>query len=556
MICTIVRDLAADEVSERSSPPTGITARRARPQPDHEAVRASWTIALDAVIVVALLLVAYLVRRDGLPRDGLWFDDSWVAAGAVRGTISNLMTVSSGQPGFSAGLMVWSRITDGDIRTLAYPAMVAGTIGPSAIYLALRRMGYATSIAGLLGAALVVSEIHILYSTRVKTYTTDVLLVLSLAVVLPRLARARWRWVGAAAWASVAIAVSAMSGFVLVATASTGIILFLHPKGDRVQRGVAVAVQAVGSLVLFEWARRSSNLASLEADEASTADGHIKFSANPIRYLSEIFDHLRRIATVYPGGSGRWLTPIVLAAFAGLVAAALSRRRRGEPLRARLLLLITLIGLAGAMAGKLPFGTTTSLRNPLSSGARLSLWLIPVMAVGLGVALHRVRALVERQAVLRWGFDLLVVGAAVVVLVAGYHRPIAYPFPGSASATEYVEASLRPGDVVLVANNGIFSFTVASKLPVTVVPTPDRQVGWYPRFADVRIQTVGVFGETPPSPAAIRAIVAGARRVMIYVAINGIGVGLNSFDAVLQSEGLRAGPVRNFDAAMVAIWQR
>lgn len=47
-------------------------------------------LVLDLGIAVALAVVACLYRRGGLPEDGLWFDDSWVAAGAIEGSLATL----------------------------------------------------------------------------------------------------------------------------------------------------------------------------------------------------------------------------------------------------------------------------------------------------------------------------------------------------------------------------------------------------------------------------------------------------------------------------------
>ncbi len=72
--------------------------------------------------------------------------------------------------------------------------MAAGVLGPALLYLALRYCGYERSIGVLLGAALAVAATDVVYSGRVKTYTIDILIVLALALIIPRLTRIRWRW--------------------------------------------------------------------------------------------------------------------------------------------------------------------------------------------------------------------------------------------------------------------------------------------------------------------------------------------------------------------------
>lgn len=208
---------------------------RARILPSH------W---FDLLAVSGLAVTAFVLRRDGLPHDGLFFDDSWVAAGAVKGSLANLWIVGSAHPGFTAALMASTSIAGSDFRALAYPALIAGTIGSPLLHLALRRFGYARSICVLMGAALVVARVHILYSGRVKGYTLDPLLVLGLVVLIPRLARMSWRWQTAIAWL-VGLTVSAtFSGFALVASAAAGVVLLLHPASDRTIRAGAISARA------------------------------------------------------------------------------------------------------------------------------------------------------------------------------------------------------------------------------------------------------------------------------------------------------------------------
>ena len=65
------------------------------------------------------------------------------------------------------------------------------------------------------------------------------------------------------------------------------------------------------------------------------------------------------------------------------------------------------------------------------------------MAVGVAAALQRVRPKPAYPA-LRIGFDVVLVGAAVWTIVVGYSDVLPYPFPGSESATEYVDADVGP----------------------------------------------------------------------------------------------------------------
>ena len=153
----------AEEPSERTSVRVPAVARR----------------AFDVIAVIALAVVAFQVRRAGLPGDGLWFDDSWVAAAAMRGNISQLMTIGTAHPAFTTLLMSVNALGNGGVKELGVPALLAGTAGPVLLYFALRSFHYERAVALVVSAALVVAPIHILYSGRVKPYTFDTLWVIA-----------------------------------------------------------------------------------------------------------------------------------------------------------------------------------------------------------------------------------------------------------------------------------------------------------------------------------------------------------------------------------------
>lgn len=152
----------------------------------------------DAVIVVVLAAVAFIVRRH-VPADGLFYDDAWQALGASKGSFAELITLGQTQPGFTASLMVWSRLFGTSTTSLVTPALIAGTLGPPALYLGLHWLGAARSIAFLAAAALS-TQVSITYSYHVKTYTFDVLIVLGLALAVHQLARQHWRTSTAVGW--------------------------------------------------------------------------------------------------------------------------------------------------------------------------------------------------------------------------------------------------------------------------------------------------------------------------------------------------------------------
>jgi hypothetical protein len=507
--------------------------------------------AFDITAVVALVVVAYIARRGSLPSDGLWFDDSWVAAGAIHGHLTSLLRDGSGTPGFIAILMSVYHLGTGSLHSLGIPSLVAGVAGPALLYVALRSVGYERSIAALVSAALVVARIHILYSGRVKGYTFDTVWVLLLVFALPQLARRTWRWPLAVAWAICAIGIASFSAYMMLAAAGAGLILALHPASDRRMRYAAVGAQGVAQLAYLVVSEKTADLNGIEKVLEVTYKAHIDFTWNPVHLASESLMHLRRVAQVFPGGSGGWLTVFGLLAIAGLVAAAL-RGRRPETIAARYLLLLIVMAYFGSLLHKFPFGPIND--STVSPGGRHTLWLIPAMALGLAAVAHRVRRWTEGVDALRFAFDGVAVAAAIVLVAVSYQPAAPAPFPGSESATRFVEDSLRPGDVVLITGTSTFSFADSARTPVKLVSTPEHQVGFAPVFADPRIHVVGVWAVSPVTPSEIRAWVQDAKRVFVVASGALALTGLTFVKNVLQPAGFKYDE-HNFQWTFVQIWR-
>jgi hypothetical protein len=527
------------------------TTSRAR---DPVALPSGLRRSFDVVAVAALGFVSFLARRGSLPHDGLWFDDSWVAAGAIYGRVSELMTVGSGTPGFTAVLMAVHRLGTGDLRDLGVPSLVAGVAGPMLLYAALRTFGYERSIATIVSAALVVARIPIMYSGRVKGYTLDTVLVLLVAIALPRLAARTWRWPLATAWVVCAVLIGTFSAYTMVAVAGAAIVLVLHPASDRIVRVAAVGAQAGVQLLYFGVSQGKSDLSGIEKVLDRTFDAHVDFSANPITFAREAVTHLRRVAEVFPGGSGGWLTLFGLLAIAGLIGAAVQERRRGETVVARYLLLLIAVAFVGSVLHRFPFGPTNDVG--VSAGGRHTLWLVPAIAVGLASVAQRVRLLIAKFEAARLGFDALAVTIAVAIVAAGYRPAPSAPFQGSESGTKFVEASIGRRDVVIITGPSTYSFADSSMTPVDLVATPNHQVGFAPVYRDPRIHVIGPWAVEPGTHADIRSWVQDARRVFVESGGTIGGPGLDFVAQVLKPAGFTMHE-RQFDIwTVVQVWRR
>ena len=147
----------------------------------------------------------------------------------------------------------------------------------------------------------------------------------------------------------------------------------------------------------------------------------------------------------------------MIAALVGLLATS---RMRRHAIRGRFLLLLVLVGLAGGLVDRLPFG-------PSGAGRRVTLWFVPAMAVGLAAVLQLARGRIADHSTLRRGLDILAFAlAAVVVVTALWRDTPEYPFPGSKSAAEFIDSRLGKNDEVLVLSRSPVLVRAGGEVPL------------------------------------------------------------------------------------------
>jgi hypothetical protein len=494
---------------------------------------------VDVLLALILGTVAATIRWH-VPGDGLFYDDAWQAIGARHGSLTELITVGQTQPGFTTGLMVWTRLFGMSTVSLVTPAWIAGTIGPPALYLGLRWFGYARSVAFLVGAALSSAQLHIIYSYHVKTYNFDVLIILGLAVAVGYLARRQWQTTTAVAWFIGSIAVGSFSSIALIAASVAGLVLVLHSCGDWQRRVAAVAAQAVVLSMLYFASSRTYSQEQIRGFFAAR-DGYIDFDPNPVTFGRDLFEHLQNVADVFPGGIPALA---LVAAGVGLLVAAW---RGALAVPARFLGLMVVVAIGGGVLELIPFG-------PPRAHGRVSLWLVPVMALGLCAALELVRGRISPRASLRTGFDAIVCVAAALVLVSSFGIDHSYP-PGARSAIRQVMAEAGPRDAIVMTNWTSFSFALYGGTPVDLRPTPERSIGFLPTFADRRLHR----HDPATSPEQFDAFVKGVDRVyLVHANLMGLGMGeyLFKLDLELAFRGFTRISRRTIDTGYVEVWQR
>jgi hypothetical protein len=503
------------------------TPRRGRREP-----------ALDALVALILGSVAAAVRWH-VPADGLWHDDAWQALGAWKGSFTELITVGQTQPGFTAGLMVWTRLFGTSTASFVTPALVAGTLGPPALYLGLRRFGYARSIALLVGAALSSAPLHIAYSYHVKTYNFDVLIVLGLSLAVWHLARGHWQWPTAVAWLVGSVVVGSFSSIALIATSVAGVILVVHSNDDRRPRAAAVGAQFVLLFALYVVFSPTYNHERIR-DYFERWGGFIDFDANPVTFGRDVFDHFWHVADVFPGGIP---TLTLVLGGVGLLVAAW---RGPLAVPARFLGLMVVVAVGGSLVHVIPFG-------PPRDYGRLSLWLVPVMALGICATLELVRRRMSARTTLRAGFDAIICIAAVLVLISSFGTDHPYP-AGARSAVREVMGEVGPGDAVVVTKYTPYIFALYSGTPVGLRAARDRSIGFGPTFADPRV----LAHEDTTTPEQFDHFIEGVERVYLVNAPAGTGQAeyLFELDLELALRGFARISTRTIETGHVEIWQR
>jgi hypothetical protein len=438
----------------------------------------------DALVAAALALVAFVTRLN-LPSDGLFHDDAWQALAVSRGGPSDFPMVGQMQPGYTLGLMLWERTFGSGTASMIAPALIAGTVGPPALYLVLRHLGYARSISLLLGAALAAASTHIVFSDRVKTYTGDVLVVLLLVVLVPHLATRRWTKAAGVSWFLASVAIATFSPFALLSVVAAGIVLALHPTDDRRVRLASTGAQLASCALLVLIEMRTYSARALRGFW-SGKDAFIHISANPFEVARDVVRHSLRVVAVFPAGGSWWQPVALIVAIIGVVFMATRGR---QVVLGRFLLLLALFAVLGALVHRVPFGARLS-----GDGGRVALWLIPAIAVGIAAVLARARgALADRRG--RAAFDAVAVVVTIATLASVIGARYEYPNEGARRASRAVMAELGPHDAVWITRSAFFPFALQSGAPVRLRATPNRIVGFLPDFTDPRFHLVD-FGTT------------------------------------------------------------
>jgi len=332
--------------------------------------------------------------------------------------------------------------------------------------------------------------------------------VLLISLVVSPLAPRRWGLRTAVAWFALASVLAAFSSMILLATGVAGLVLLVYGREDRMLRLAAVGGQALVSGILFFAISRTYNARKV-AGFFGGQGGFVDLDADPVQSARVVGSHLMNVADVFTGGPKPWLAACVLITGAGLLSAAWKGPRR---VAARFFMLLVGAAFVGSVAHRVPFGT------PAGYLGRVTLWLVPAVALGLAVAMENLRDTAAGR--VRGGriLDVLILAGAGALLLTSVGERHPYPPAGAESATRKVMADLGPRNVVWVTRPTTYSFALAAGLPVGLQPSPDRSIGFLPRFEDRRIQLTD-FGE--PAEKLAQTVEGADRVIVIHAMVQG-----------------------------------
>jgi hypothetical protein len=506
----------------------------------------------DVLVAVVLFALGLVARHRTLPRDGLIFDDAWVAIGAMKASVGDLLAVGEHHPGFTAVLMGWARFVPSRAESLALPVYVVGAATAPVLFLALGRFSVWRPVRLLVAALIVVAPAHVYYSGRVKTYIVEGLIVLVLAVLLPFLAGRRWSWSTVVLWVGAAALVGTMGAFAFVAVGAATAILALHPMGDGARRWAALGAQALIQLPYLVIVEASFDSGEVADHLEREYDAYIEIAA-PGSMVRQIGAHLARLGEAIIVG-GRPLT-LGVTLFA-LAALAWEAWRGPRSVVARYLLLLPALAFGGSLVGKVPFGPTWG--NPVFPGTRATLWLVPSLAVGLAFGLDHIAALLRRivpSMVLPLSVAVILVTG--VVLARKLDDGYLYLDSGARSAHDFVEQKDGDRDVIVVLPNATWHYAAVPGVSVDIQSTPERDIGFQPRLLDARIWVQTESSGWDGSTAQLRRRLGAAPRVFILDGLVGYGDQMvPALETSLASLGYTRRPGLEASAFKVSLWER
>jgi hypothetical protein len=405
----------------------------------------------DVVVVVALVAVGIGLRAPGLGPSSLWIDDAWVAF-AHRAGYGDLTEIGLSAPGFSLLLKIWFEIVGFTEVSAQVVPFAAAIVAPPLAYVILRyRVGAAVALAG--ASWLLLAPVHVEYSTRVKQYSTEVVLALLLVHLSWRLVdepTERRTWRRLALLSTVAVLIS----FPLASVAGAGCLVAafvgLRRTGKLDTMLLWLVVPTLTTAAWFVIVIRHRQYPGLQAfwePHYIQTDAGIRIAVESA--LDRAREFLEQTSPL----------PVVPSAIIVALGFVLVLHRRPP------LFVVTALPLAAAV-------TLAALDRAPLGGGRTDLYLLAgtVIAVAVGID-HGVTltmtAAPDPRLVMAVVASLALIGA---VTAFARHDVPSYPQEDIRPLVNELQDRRRPGDAVLVYHAGKWAFATYADVGVTVRP--------------------------------------------------------------------------------------
>jgi uncharacterized membrane protein len=344
---------------------------------------------------------------------------------------------------------------------------VAGVISAGIAYVAGRWSGFGRGPAFVAGILLALSPVAIVYSSRVKHYTVEMVL----AVVLIALAlRLMGRIDDRRAWIVFAVAVLGAT-FVSTSLVLYGAAPFLvgvvtaWRRGDRANaRWITLVASATGTTLIFWYVGYVRGLTQAGLTQYWRRY-YISIDSGLSQATGQMLAASRRLMGGLTGLGDLGNVALDVAAAAMLVAFLLVARR--YPHRAVVLIAPFVLAAALAMLKLAPLG-----------GGRTDLYLYPSLVFLLIAGIDAVSR--PRQAQQRWPWVRrhgvwALIAVAVLVLEGSRVEPPTYPRQDVRSLVTVLESRMDADDIVLVYPHTAFAFGLYSPFEVDIETSKEWQ---------------------------------------------------------------------------------
>lgn len=534
-----------DTTQTTSRPTTGVPTRPdlsgpvsrpapPQPQPRRRHVPA-WHTLLTLLTLVALTAFGALLRAHGFSGLGLYRDDAWVALSGRVG-IGLAWHMWATAPGWFFLVRTFTGLTAGTTAWQQVPAFVAGVTCIPAMY-ALSRWFRLNRLAALATAAAVsLSPMCVVYSTRVKEYEAD-LLVTCLLLALGEAARRRPgpRRVGLLAVASVVAFLLSASVAPVIVGAWIAVAVFTRrraPRGWPRHVTGAAAATAVGCalVALAFYAHPSPAVVRFWGDAFLSRSSPDAFFSSLGSSTWHLFSSAAGLGSLSPAARA-----LLLVAWFALMVVGLSRNAAM---------------VAPAVAVAVAYVASAAHVEPLGTG-RTDEYLYPALLLLTAAGATRVvvaaggrlRRLPRPQVAIATA--TLAVGT-LAVLVTGlfaWHayatRPV-YPGVDVRALAADLQRHEQPGDRIFVSELMRYPWALYETHPPDVVLGRDWSAGFTVESADPAVFIApSEYYEGGSDPRAWAAQVSAEHPHRLWYVWSPPLAGLNPSYAALRADGWR-----------------